>query len=201
MVSGAYPLGIAWSGLSSVSETPDGAEPNDIYADNIKYLTLISAETFGGTIEAYTYPDEFMECDGSVALTKGVYIGQQTRKTFGLAYKTILGNDVDGEAYGYKLHLVYGALASPSERAYETVNDSPEAMTLSWEFTTTPVDVPGYKATALITIDSTKVDAAKLKALEDILYGTDETTTGAGDGTDPRLPLPSEIITMFATAA
>lgn len=198
-VSGAYPLGVAWNGLSSVSETPDGAEPNDIYADNIKYLTLISAETLGGTIEAYTYPDEFMECDGSAALAKGVYIGQQARKTFGMAYKTILGNDVDGEAHGYKLHLIYGALASPSDRDYESVNDSPEAMTLSWEFTTTPVDVPEHKPTALITIDSTKVDAAKLKALEDILYGTDESDTGKGDGTDPRLPLPAEIIKLFAT--
>lgn len=191
--TGAYPKGVAWNGLTNVTESPSGAEATALYADDIKYLNLISAEEFGGTIEAYTYPDEFAECDGSAALTPGVYIGQQPRKTFGLCYRTTLGNDVDNDSHGYKLHLVYGALASPSEKAYATINDSPEAITFSWEFKTTPVNVTGHKPTACVTIDSTKVNAEKLAALEKILYG-DET----GDG--PRLPLPDEVAETLKTA-
>ncbi len=190
--SGTYPKGVAWNGLTNVTESPSGAEATALYADDIKYLNLISTEEFGGTIEAYTYPDEFAECDGSAALTAGVYIGQQARKTFGFCYRTTLGNDVDNNAHGYKLHLVYGALASPSEKAYSTINDSPEAITFSWEFSTTPVNVTGYKPTACITIDSTKVDAGKLAALEKILYGDD-----TGDG--PRLPLPDEVAQTMKT--
>ena len=186
---GTYPLGVAWNGLTAVTESPSGAEATPLYADDIKYLNLISAEELGGTIEAYMYPDEWMECDGSAVLAKGVTIGQQTRKTFGLCYRTVLGNDVKNDAYGYKLHLIYGALASPSEKGYTSISDSPEAITLSWEFSTTPVEVEGFKPTASITIDSTKVDAEKLAALEAILYG--------GDDTDPRLPLPSEIATLM----
>lgn len=189
-VNGAYTLGVAWNGLTSVSETPSGAEDSPLYADNIKYLTLKSAEEFGLTIEAYTYPDEFEECDGTATLAAGVKIGQQARKPFGLSYRTKLGNDSDGQDHGYKLHLVYGCTASPSERSYQTVNDSPEAITFSWEIATTPVTLDGYKAVSLITIDSTKVDATKLAALEDILYGTTEN--------QPRLPMPSEIQTLFA---
>ena len=189
-VNGAYTLGVAWNGLTSVSETPSGAEDSPLYADNIKYLTLKSAEEFGLTIEAYTYPDEFEECDGTATLAAGVKIGQQARKPFGLSYRTKLGNDSDGQDHGYKLHLVYGCTASPSERSYQTVNDSPEAITFSWEIATTPVTLDGYKAVSLITIDSTKVDSAKLAALEDILYGTTES--------QPRLPMPSEIQTLFA---
>lgn len=187
--TGAYPKGVAWNGLSAVTESPSGAEATAIYADNIKYLNLMSAEELGGTIEAYMYPDEFAQCDGSALLATGVIIGQQPRKAFGLSYRTIIGNDVANNDYGYKLHLVYGALASPSEKNYATVNDSPEATTLSWEFTTTPIAVDGFKPTASITIDSTKVDAEKLKALEDILYGTEEE--------EARLPLPAEIITLM----
>lgn len=187
--TGAYPKGVAWNGLSAVTESPSGAEATAIYADNIKYLNLMSAEELGGTIEAYMYPDEFAQCDGSASLAAGVMIGQQPRKAFGLSYRTIIGNDVANNDYGYKLHLVYGALASPSEKNYATVNDSPEATTLSWEFTTTPIAVDGFKPTASITIDSTKVDAEKLKALEDILYGTEEE--------EARLPLPAEIITLM----
>lgn len=190
---GLYTMGVAWNGLSAVNESPSGAEASPVYADNIKYLNLMSAEEFGGSIEAYTYPDEFAECDGSAELTAGVSIGQQTRKSFGLCYKTILGNDIDGNEYGYKLHLVYGALAAPSEKGYSSINESPEAMTLSWEFTTTPVSVADHKPTACLIIDSTKVDNAKLSALEDILYGTDEN--------EPRLPLPDEIVTLMETAA
>lgn len=182
---GTYPKGVAWNGLTNVTESPSGAEATALYADDIKYLNLISTEEFGGTIEAYTYPDEFAECDGSASLATGVYIGQQPRKTFGFSYRTTLGNDVDNNNYGYKLHLVYGALASPSEKAYATINDSPEAITFSWEFSTTPVNVTGFKPTACITIDSTKVDAEKLTALEKILYGDDET--------EARLPLPDEV--------
>lgn len=194
-VSGTYPKGVAWNGLSSVSESPSGAEATAIYADNIKYLSLMSAEEFGGTIEAYMFPSEFAECDGSVELVEGVSIGQQTRKPFGLCYRTRLGNDVDGNDHGYKLHLVYGALASPTEKGYSTVNDSPEAMTMSWEFTTTPVSVGGFKPTAILTIDSTKADPTKLAALEKILYGSDEPEAG-----EPRLPLPDEIKTLMAAA-
>lgn len=189
---GTYPKGVAWNGLTNITETPSGAEATALYADDIKYLNLISTEELGGTIEAYTYPDEFAECDGSAALTAGVYIGQQNRKTFGLCYRTTLGNDVDSNAYGYKLHLVYGALAAPSEKAYSTINDSPEAITFSWEFSTTPVNVAGFKPTANIVIDSTKVDAEKLAALEKILYGDTDT--------EARLPLPDEVAQVMATA-
>lgn len=192
-VSGAYPKGVAWNGLSSVSESPSGAEPTAIYADNIKYLSLMSAEEFGGTIEAYMFPDEFAECDGSASLVEGVSIGQQTRKPFGLCYRTKLGNDVNGEDHGYKLHLVYGALVSPTEKAYSTINDSPEAMAMSWEFSTTPVTVDGFKPTSILTIDSTKADPTKLAALEKILYGSDEP-----ESAEPRLPLPDEIKTLMA---
>lgn len=170
---GTYPKGVAWNGLTGVTESPSGAEATALYADDIKYLSLMSAEEFGATIEAYMFPDEFAECDGSAALATGVMIGQQKRKAFGLAYTTTIGNDIDNNDYGYKLHLIYGALASPSEKSYATINDSPEAITLSWEVTTTPVKVDGFKPTALITIDSTKANAAKLKALEEILFGKD----------------------------
>lgn len=187
---GAYPKGVAWNGLTGVTESPSGAEANAIYADDMKYLNLYSAEEFGATIEAYTYPDEFAECDGSAELTAGVTIGQQKRKAFGMCYRTVLGNDVTGEDYGYKLHIIYGAMASPSEKAYATVNDSPEAITFSWEVTTTPVNVEGLKPTASLVIDSTKVDPSKLSALEVILYGS--------ENADPRLPLPDEIKTLMA---
>lgn len=190
--AGAYPKGVAWNGLTAVTESPSGAEPTPLYADDIKYLNLMSAEEFGATIEAYTYPDEFMECDGSAALTTGVYIGQQSRKSFGLCYRTTLGNDSVGNDYGYKLHLIYGALAAPSEKAYATINDSPEAITFSWEVSTTPVNVTGHKPTATIVIDSTKVDAEKLAALEAILYGS--------ESEEARLPLPDEIATLMGTA-
>ena len=198
---GTYPNGVAWNGLTAVTESPSGAEATPLYADNIKYLNLMSAEEFGATIEAYTYPDEFAQCDGSAEIAPGVMIGQQNRKIFGLSYKTALGNDVDGADYGYKLHLIYGALAAPSEKGYSTINDSPEAITFSWEITTTPVNVTGYKPTACITIDSTKVDEHILAALEEILYGKDPTTPNGTDGVDPRLPLPDEIITLMTTAA
>lgn len=188
---GTYPKGVAWNGLTNITETPSGAEATALYADDIKYLNLISAEELGGTIEAYTYPDEFAECDGSASLTAGVYIGQQDRKSFGLCYRTTLGNDVESNAHGYKLHLIYGALASPSEKAYSTINDSPEAITFSWEFNTTPVNVTGHKPTASITIDSTKVDTTKMAALEKILYGDAEI--------DPRLPLPDEVAQIITT--
>lgn len=199
-VNGTYTVGVAWNGLTAVTESPSGAEASPLYADNIKYLNLISAEEFGATIEAYTYPDEFAVCDGSAELTPGVSVGQQARKAFGLCYKTLLGNDVDGADFGYKLHLVYGALAAPSEKAYATVNDSPEAITLSWEVSTTPVSVAGLKPTACLTIDSTKVDAAKLAALEDILYGKNATTDPVAPATVARLPLPDEIKTIMAVA-
>ena len=191
--SGVYSKGVAWNGLTAVTESPSGAEATALYADDIKYLSLMSTEEFGATIEAYTYPDEFAECDGSADIADGVTIGQQTRKTFGLCYKTTIGNDVDGNGHGYKLHIIYGALASPSEKAYTTINDSPEAITFSWEITTTPVNVTGAKPTASLVIDSTKADPTKLAALEDILYGKD----GAGEA-EPRLPLPDEIKTLMA---
>ena len=189
---GAYPKGVAWNGLTAVTESPSGAEATALYADDTKYLNLISAEEFGATIEAYMYPDEFAECDGSATLAAGVTIGQQPRKTFGMSYRTVYGNDVDNESYGYKLHLIYGAVAAPSEKAYATINDSPEAITFSWEVKTTPVNVTGHKPTASLTIDSTKVDAAKLKKIEDILYG-------AAEG-EARLPLPDEIIQILQAA-
>ncbi len=197
---GTYSNGVAWNGLTAVTESPSGAEVTPLYADNIKYLNLMSAEEFGATIEAYTYPEEFAQCDGSAEIATGVMIGQQNRKTFGLSYKTALGNDADGNDYGYKLHLIYGALAAPSEKGYATINDSPEAITFSWEVTTTPVPVTGFKPTASITIDSTKVDATKLAALEEILYGKDPTTPEGDDGVDPRLPLPDEIIDLMTPA-
>lgn len=200
-VNGTYPLGVAWNGLSAVTESPSGAEASPIYADNIKYLSLMSAEEFGCTIEAYTYPDEWAECDGSASIADGVSIGQQTRKTFGLCYKTVLGNDVDGNDHGYKLHIIYGGMASPSEKSYATINDSPEAITFSWEVTTTPVSVTGFKPTACITIDSTKANAEKLRALEEILYGKNPSSEELDDGVAPRLPLPDEIATLMQKAA
>lgn len=189
---GAYPKGVAWNGLTAVTESPSGAEANPLYADDIKYLNLMSAEEFGATVEAYTYPKEFEACDGSAELAPGVSIGQQKRQAFGMCYRTVVGNDVAGNDYGYKLHLIYGALAAPSEKAYATINDSPEAISFSWELTTTPVSVNGFKPTASLTIDSTKVDATKLKELEDILYGSTDV--------EARLPLPDEIATLMGTA-
>lgn len=187
---GAYVNGVAWNGLISVSEAPSGAEPNAQYADNIKYLNLFSAEEFGATIEAYTYPDEFAQFDGTAVPTPGVSVGQQVRRMFGLSYRTRIGNDVEGDDYGYKIHLVYGAQASPSEKAYNTVNDSPEAITFSWEISTTPVAVPNLKPTSILVVDSTVVNSTTLAAFEQILYGT--------AGVDPVLPLPSTVISMFS---
>ena len=189
--NGQYPEGTAWNGITNISESPSGGEPSPLYADDIKYLNLMSTEELGGSIEAYTYPEEFAQCDGSDVLADGVYIGQQPRKSFGLAYKTTLGNDVLNNEYGYKLHLIYGCLATPSEKAYATINDSPEAITMSWEFSTTPVNVTGKKPTASITIDSTKVDQTKLAALEEILFGS--------DSTEARLPLPDEVAQLMTT--
>lgn len=188
--AGAYPKGVAWNGLTAVTESPSGAEATALYADDIKYLNLMSNEEFGATIEAYTYPDEFAACDGSAALVDGVMIGQQKRSAFGLCYRTAIGNDTDGSDYGYKLHLVYGCQAAPSEKGYATINDSPEAITFSWEVTTTPVEVTGHKPTSCITIDSTKVDPGKLAALEKVLYGDTDI--------EPRLPLPDEITSIMA---
>lgn len=196
---GKYTPGVAWNGLTAVTESPSGAEPTDLYADNIKYLTMRSAETFGATIEAYTYPDEFGQCDGSAEIATGVIIGQQARKTFGLCYRTLLGNDVDGQDHGYKLHLIYGATASPSEKGYATVNDSPEAITFSWEVSTTPVNVNGFKPTACITIDSTKANPTDLASLEEILYGKDAGAAGTPAAVDPRLPLPDEVAEIMST--
>ena len=181
--TGAYPLGVPWNGLTAVTESPSGAEATPQYADNIKYLNLTSAEEFGGTVEAFTFPDEFGVCDGSVSPEDGLLIGQQGRKTFGLVYRTKVGNDTEGQDAGYKLHLIYGCLAAPSEKAYATVNDSPEAITFSWEITTTPVDVTGYKPTATLTLDSTKVTALKMAELEELLFGTDATTDPESAGT------------------
>lgn len=172
-VNGTYPKGYPWNGLTGVTESPSGAEATPLYADDIKYLNLLSTEEFGATIEAYTYPDEFASCDGSASIAKGVSIGQQKRNLFGLSYKTTLGNDSEMNDYGYKLHIIYNGLAAPSEKAYATINDSPEAITFSWEVSTTPVSVPGFKPTATVTIDSTKCDSNKLAELESILYGTD----------------------------
>lgn len=198
--NGVYNKGVAWNGITAVNENPSGAEATALYADDSKYLNLYSVEEFGANVEAYTYPDEFAECDGSAEIAKGVMVGQQTRKTFGLCYRTTIGNDVDGNDHGYKLHIIYGAMASPSEKAYSTINDSPEAMTFSWELTTTPVTVTGKKPTASIVIDSTKCDPQKLAALEAILYGKDATSEQANDGAEPRLPLPDEIATLMAVA-
>lgn len=193
--AGVYSKGVAWNGLTAVTESPSGAEATALYADDIKYLNLMSTEEFGATIEAYTYPDEFAACDGSAELADGVMIGQQKRSTFGLCYKTTIGNDTDGNDHGYKLHIIYGAMAAPSEKAYASINDSPEAITFSWEITTTPVNVTGAKPTASLVIDSTKADPTKLAALEDVLYGKD------GDSaTEPRLPLPDEIKSLMTAA-
>ena len=189
--NGAYPKGVAWNGLISVTESPEGAEPTPLYADDIKYLNLLSAEEFKATIEAYMSPPEFDECDGTAEVATGVTIGQQKRKQFGMVYKTTIGNDTKRNDYGYKLHIIYGALAAPSEKGYQTINDSPEAITLSWEVSTTPVSVEGFEPTATLTIDSTKVDATKLAALEAILFGSEEK--------EARLPLPDEIITTVTT--
>lgn len=188
----SYDPGVAWNGLTAVTESPSGAEATPLYADDIKYLNLISNEEFGGTIEAYTYPDEFKACNGEAELAEGVVIGQQSRKEFGFCYRTTMGNDTQGNDYGYKLHIVYNALAAVSEKAYATINDSPEAITFSWEFTTTPVAVEGHKPTACVTIDSTKVDADKLAALEAKLYGS--------ESEEPSLPTPDAIAKMFTTA-
>ena len=191
--TGAYTKGVVWNGLVSVSESPSGAEPSPQYADNIKYLNLVSAEEFGATIEAFTYPDEFAVCDGTAEPTPGVLVGQQTRKPFGLSYRTKIGNDLSGSDYGYKLHLVYGALAAPTEKAYSTVSDSPEAITFSWSVSTTPVEVPNHKPTATLTINSTKVDPAALALLEEMLYGTDTD--------EAELPLPADVIALFEGAS
>lgn len=188
-INGTYPKGAAWNGLTAVTVSPSGAEANPLYADDIKYLNLYSNEDIGATVEAYTYPDEYAECDGSAAPVKGVTIGQQRRKMFGLSWVTSIGNDVDGVDHGYKIHLLYGAMASPSEKAYTTQSDSPEAITFSWELTTTPVEVPNHKPTAYITIDSTKVDKTKLQAFEKTLYGSEEA--------DAMLPLPEAVLKAF----
>ena len=185
-VSGTYNKGVAWNGVTSVSESPSGAEATDLYADDAKYLSLLSAETFGCTVEAYTYPEEFEACDGTAQLTAGVTIGQQARSVCGLCYRTTVGNDVDGNDHGYKLHIIYGCKATPSEKSYSSINDSPEAITFSWTVNTTPVSVEGFKPTASLVIDSTKVDKSKLSKLEDVLYGS--------ESADPRLPLPNEIV-------
>lgn len=187
---GAYTKGVAWNGLTAVTESPSGAEPTALYADDIKYLELFSAEEFGATIEAYTYPAEFEKCDGSASLGTGVTIGQQDRATFGLCYRTVLGNDVKGSEFGYKLHLIYGAKAKPSEKGYQTINDSPEAITFSWEISTTPVNVAGFKPTACVTIDSTKIEPDKLAQIETLLYGD--------VSAEAKLPLPDEIAGIIA---
>ena len=188
--NGDYPLGVPWNGLTGVTESPSGAEAQPFYADNIKYLNLMSAEEFGGTVEAFTYPDEFAACDGSIEDTNaaGLMVGQQNRQPFGLVYRTKLGNDNEGQDHGYKLHLIYGALAAPSEKAYATINDSPEAITFSWAMTTTPVAMTGYKPTACLIVDSTKADATALAALEEALFG------GISDA---YLPLPDEVVTLL----
>lgn len=198
---GSYPKGVAWNGLTAVTESPSGAEATPLYADDMKYLNLLSAEEFGATVEAYTYPSEFEVCDGSAELAPGVTIGQQARKSFGLCYRTAIGNDTEGSEHGYKLRIVYGALAAPSQKEYKTINNDPDAITFSWELSTTPVNVTGGKPTATLTIDSTKVNAEKLQALEEILYGKDSTTEGGNDGVDPRLPLPDEIAQLMSDTA
>lgn len=189
---GTYGNGVAWNGLTAVNESPTGAEATPLYADDIKYLELTSTEEYGASIEAYTYPEEFEQCDGSAELGAGVTIGQQPRKAFGFCYRTLIGNDVKNNDYGYKIHIVYGAKAAPSEKAYQTVNDSPEAITFSWELTTTPVNVAGYKPTACVTIDSTKVEPAKLTSIEEALYGSDTK--------EPKLLLPDEIAAIITAA-
>lgn len=191
--TGKYTTGVVWNGLTAVTESPSGAEPTALYADDIKYLSILSTEEFGATIEAYTYPKEFAECDGSKKVADGVYIGQQERKPFGMSYKTVIGNDVKNNALGYKIHIIYGCSASPSEKNYTSINDSPEAITFSWEVTTTPVNVTGFKPTACITIDSRDVATEKLDQLEELLYGTDDK--------EASLPTPDEIIALIGTAA
>ena len=191
--TGVYGAGVAWNGVTNISESPSGAEATTLWANNGKYLNLYSVEEYASSIEAYTYPDEFAECDGSAEIAKGVSIGQQTRKSFGLAYKTLVGSDTDGNDHGYKLHLVYGCKAAPSERSHATVNDSPEALSFSWEISTTPVSVTGHKPTASVEIDSTKVNAEKLAAFEKILFGSAEAAA--------RLPLPDEVAELFAAAS
>jgi hypothetical protein len=193
--TGAYPKGVAWNGVTAINESPSGADATDLWADNIKYLSMRSAEQYGATIEAYTYPDEWAECDGSAEIATGVKIGQQVRKPFGLTYRTLIGNDVDSNDHGYKIHIIYGGTAAPSAKNYQTVNDSPEAITFSWEISTIPVNVAGFKPTATVEIDSTKVDSTKLGALEAVLYGTPG--TGGTTGTDGRLPLPNEIVQLL----
>lgn len=190
--AGVYSKGVAWNGLTAVTESPSGAEPTNLYADDIKYISLYSAEEFGATVEAYTYPEEFAECDGSASIADGVWIGQQARKPFGLCYTTTVGNDTDGSGFGYKLHLLYGCMASPSEKSYSTINDSPEAITFSWELTTTPTNVTGHKPTACLTIDSTKCDKDRLAELEAILFGS--------ESSEPRMPLPDEIASIMNAA-
>lgn len=188
--AGVYNTGFVWNGLTTITESPTGAEATPLYADNIKYLNLISVEEFGATIEAFTYPEEFAQCDGSAIVEPGIQVGQQTRKAFGLSYRTRIGNDIDGSDHGYKLHLVYGCTAAPTEKAYATINDSPEAITFSWEVTTTPVAVTGLKPTSVITIDSSVVDPTGLASLEALLYGA--------VATEPSLPLPDAVIALFA---
>lgn len=197
---GTYNKGVPWNGLNEVTESPSGAEPTSLYADNVKYLNLMSAEEFAASIGAYTYPDEFAECDGSVEVAPGVTIGQQERKKFGFCYRTIIGNDVNKNNHGYKLHLIYNALASPSEKGYGTINKDPDAITFSWDVNTEPVNVTGHKSTACLIVDSTKCDKELMAKLEDILYGTNPTTEGGDDGTEPRLPMPDEVITLMTKA-
>lgn len=194
-VTGVYNTGFAWNGLTTVTESPSGGEVSPVYADNIQYLNLVSQEWFGASIEAYTYPEEFAQCDGTAYPVKGLALGQQRRRRFGLAYRTRLGNDIVGDELGYKLHLIYGALAAPTEKAYTTVNDSPEATTFSWDLTTEPVEVNNFRRTASLTVDSTQVTAAKLATLETALYGTNASGTTAA--VPPRLPLPAEVITIL----
>lgn len=199
MVANTYSTGVPWNGLTGVTESPSGAEANKNYADNIEYANILSAEEFKGTVEAFTYPDEFKPCDGYVEIADGVTIGQQNRAKFGFSYRTKVGNDTEGQDHGYKIHIIYGAQASPSERSYSTINDSPELTSLSWEISTTPIPVPGHKPTATLVFDSNVVSAAKMKQIEDILYGTDGTSE-TDTGTEPRLPLPAEIIQIMGAA-
>lgn len=191
--NGTYSAGVAWNGLTAVNQSPSGGDANPLYADNIKYLDLRSAEDFGATVEAYTYPDEFAACDGSAEIAPGVMAGQQSRKAFGFSYRTLIGNDTEGDSHGYKIHIIYNATVSPSEKSYGTVNDSPDAINFSWEMTTTPIAVTGFKPTSHIEIDSTKVDSTKLTTLENMLYGA--------ENVDPALPLPDQLVTMFSSSS